>query len=567
MYVWKNTTWEDATVAQRIASIAPELDEHPHAQRTGLTLLEQADEVRREAARQLQHAQQATLSQFFTPPPIARLMASMLACDQPSVRLLDAGAGSGMLFAAAVAELVARPCPPERISVTAYEVDTELAAYARQSAELCHAACATRGIDFHSTIIQADFLEAAVQRIRGNLFDAQAEHEPFDCAILNPPYRKIHSQSRHRRLLRQLGIETSNLYTGFLAAAMQLLAPSAEMIAITPRSFCNGPYFTDFRKTLLRTMRLRHLHVFESRQEAFGDDDVLQENIILSAVKGSPAPAFVRVTSSHGTDDELLLSREVPYERVVRAGDPHAFIHIVADELGERMSQRLSMFTCSLADLGLTVSTGRVVDFRVREYLRASAEPGTVPLVYPMHFAAGYVAWPRPDSRKPNALVFAVKTQPQVVPNEHYVLVRRFSAKEERRRIVAAVYDADRVPCEHVGFENHLNYFHRNGRGLDMSLARGLAAYLNSTLVDEHFRQFSGHTQVNATDLRSLRYPATDALCRLGTRIGEEFPAQATLDALVQEELIGMAEASEVDVIRTRRLRRPRSGRQMRPTI
>lgn len=536
-------------MAQRIASIAPEPDEHPHAQRTGLTLLEQVDTLRRRAAQRIQHNQQAALGQYLTPLPIARLMASMLTCDTPNVCLLDAGAGSGMLFTAAVAELLARPAPPTRISVTAFELDAELAAYARRAMELCRAACELHGVDFESSVIQADFLEVAVHRIRGNLFDTETTCEPFDCAILNPPYRKIHSQSRHRRLLRQLGIETSNLYTGFLAATMQLLAPTAEMVAITPRSFCNGPYFAGFRKSLLRTMHLRHLHVFESRQEAFSDDDVLQENLILAATKGSPAPAYVHVTSSPGADDELILSRDVPYEQVVRKDDPHAFIHIVADELGERMSQRLSAFTCSVADLGLTVSTGRVVDFRVREYLRACAEPGTVPLIYPAHFASGYIAWPRFDGRKPNALLLAARTQPQVVPNEHYVLVRRFSAKEERRRIVAAVYDADRVPCEHVGFENHLNYVHRDGRGLDLPLARGIAAYLNSTLIDEHFRQFSGHTQVNATDLRSLRYPAAAALRQLGMRIGEAFPAQVTLDALVQEELISMAEAPDVDPV------------------
>jgi adenine-specific DNA-methyltransferase len=32
-------------------------------------------------------------------------------------------------------------------------------------------------------------------------------------------------------------------------------------------------------------MALRELHVFESRKAAFAEDDVLQENIILHAVK------------------------------------------------------------------------------------------------------------------------------------------------------------------------------------------------------------------------------------------------------------------------------------------
>ena len=55
-----------------------------------------------------------------------------------------------------------------------------------------------------------------------------------------------------------------------------------------------------------------------------------------------------------------------------------------------------------------------------------------------------------------------------------------------------------------AGFENHLNYFHENGEGLPLDLAKGLAAFLNSDAVDQYFRIFSGHTQVNATDLRNL---------------------------------------------------------------
>jgi adenine-specific DNA-methyltransferase len=95
----------------------------------------------------------------------------------------------------------------------------------------------------------------------------------------------------------------------------------------------------------------------------------------------------------------------------------------------------------------------------------------------------------------------------------------------------ATVYATDLV-----GFENHLNYFHRNGRGLDYDLARGLAAFLNSTLVDEYFRQFNGHTQVNATDLRSLRYPTQTQLRALGQRVGERLLNQQQLDDLISWE-------------------------------
>jgi adenine-specific DNA-methyltransferase len=113
----------------------------------------------------------------------------------------------------------------------------------------------------------------------------------------------------------------------------------------------------------------------------------------------------------------------------------------------------------------------------------------------------------------------------------------RFSTKEHTRRVVAAVYDPQRIPAEQVGFENHTNFFHVDGQGLRMNLATGLATFLNSTLVDLYFRQFSGHTQVNATDLRNFKYPRRSQLEQLGLRIGQMFPCQETLDNHVKEVL------------------------------
>lgn len=85
-----------------------------------------------------------------------------------------------------------------------------------------------------------------------------------------------------------------------------------------------------------------------------------------------------------------------------------------------------------------------------------------------------------------------------------------------------------------VGFENHLNYFHDNGHGLGSYLAKGLVVYLKSTLVDSFFRQFNGHTQVNATDLRKLQYPTREELEHLGQKVGDNF-SQEKIDKLMDE--------------------------------
>ena len=96
-------------------------------------------------------------------------------------------------------------------------------------------------------------------------------------------------------------------------------------------------------------------------------------------------------------------------------------------------------------------------------------------------------------------------------------MVRRFSSKEEKRRVVASVVQPSCFPeAERLGLENHLNVFHERKQGLPELLAQGLAVFLNTTAVDENFRQFNGHTQVNATDLRLMKYPSRAALIALG---------------------------------------------------
>ena len=122
-----------------------------------------------------------------------------------------------------------------------------------------------------------------------------------------------------------------------------------------------------------------------------------------------------------------------------------------------------------------------------------------------------------------------------MVPKGVYVLVKRFTAKEERKRIVATVFrpEGNLAGFESIGFENHLNYFHHRGGGLDDRLAEGLAVYLNSTVVDSYFRQFSGHTQVNATDLRGLRYPSREQLYQLAENVAASARDQEAIDAAV----------------------------------
>lgn len=128
--------------------------------------------------------------------------------------------------------------------------------------------------------------------------------------------------------------------------------------------------------------------------------------------------------------------------------------------------------------------------------------------------------------------------------------MKRFTAKEERRRLVPAVLHPGDAPGARIGIENHLNYFHRDGASLGDLEAHGLAGFLGSSLVDQYFRQFSGHTQVNASDLRSLRYPDAATLRAMGRRLRGRLGDQREIDQVVREALMSDTEA--IDPVRAR---------------
>jgi adenine-specific DNA-methyltransferase len=505
-----------------------------------------ADQYRAEAYEAVGENARSEHGQFFTPPPIAHMMASLFENLPSEIRLLDAGAGVGTLTAAFVDEIIARDKLPEKISVTVYEQELEFQPYLKETLGKCRKACERAGILFSSTIKVEDFVNAASAMLRPRLLEGQIQR--FNCAILNPPYKKIHSQSAYRLRLREAGIETGNLYTAFLALTSGILEPGGQLVAITPRSFCNGPYYKAFRKLFDSQMAFQHIHMFDSRDKVFAGDDVLQENIIFRAVKiGSKQN--VTITSSQSPQDDIRIHRTVAYPRVINPDDPHLFIHITASDIDQNIADRIEHFPCTLTDLGLDVSTGRVVDFRAKPFLRQLPDKNTVPLIYPHHMKNGFVCWPDVNHRKPNAFVDSQETKKWLLSGGHYVVVRRFSSKEEPKRIYAAVYDPEQVKNTAVAFENHVNVFHAWNKGIKPELARGLAIYLNSTLLDVYFRQFNGHTQVNATDLRSLLYPHRETLEQWGQTYHDTFPNQQTIDALIEAELQTMTDLETPDPV------------------
>lgn len=175
--------------------------------------------------------------QYFTPSAVAVFMAAMFPDVQgPEVRLLDPGAGIGGLACAFVIGMNHK-IPRLRYYVDCYEIDEKLLfKLAMNLGELRSIA------NVENTVYNADFIEKSVDHL------LEFNKPKYTHVILNPPYKKIHSSSKHRKLLRSVDLEVVNLYSAFVSMSLELLQNDGYLVAIIPRSFCNGTYYLPFRK-------------------------------------------------------------------------------------------------------------------------------------------------------------------------------------------------------------------------------------------------------------------------------------------------------------------------------
>ena len=483
--------------------------------------------------------QRSELGQFMTPATVARLMAGQFNNLSGHINLLDPGAGVWSLTAAFVERLLTNSNQVESCFITAYEVEASFIPSLQECLNHCCQALKNRGIKADYCLQNESFIGSITEN-NLPLFNTYTQN--FTHAIMNPPYKKINSKSIEKKILSKLGIETVNLYSAFVWLSILQLSINGEIVAITPRSFCNGSYFRPFRQAFLEKMVLQNIHIFESRSLAFAEDNVLQENIIFHATKTEIKPKFIEISiNSEQELDSFSEMRLVPYNQVIEKNDPEMFIHVLTNSLEDALKVQMDKFPSTLEELSLEISTGPVVDFRLKSSLRNSLDDQTVPLIYPESIKPGKVLFPPTKPKKSIAIEKNQETQKWLIPSGCYIVVKRFSAKEEKRRIVAAVsYPID---SSALGIENHLNYYHAKGKGMNLDLAKGLTAFLNSTLFDQYFRLFSGNTQVNATDLRKIKYPCKNDLIKLGTQIHESAFDQDQIDQLVHQNLSIMSEA------------------------
>lgn len=479
------------------------------------------------------------LGQFFTPPDVASFIAELALPVGGSVRILEPGAGTGILTAAVCERLVGRA---KSVHIDAYELHPRLAKVCEQV--LAHTAEWLADHDIGCTFVvrRADFVMENASYLQPSLFNEHRER--YDLAIANPPYFKLLKDDRRARAAAHIVHGQPNIYAIFMAIMASLLRDNGVMVTITPRSFTTGEYFRRFREVLFSTVLPEAIHLFGSRTDAFRKDEILQENVIMRA-RRTRAEAKVTITTSAGVRDlDERRSRSVSLRDVVDLRSRDLAVHIPTNDVDDRVLSFIRSWPETLHTLGLSVSTGPVVAFRAVEFLHETPNGAReVPLLWLQHVRMMDIRWPLDGSNKRQYIANCTDSQYLLLPNATFVVMRRFSAKEEHRRIVAAPLFEGELPGRMIGLENHLNYVHRPKGKLAHAEALGLAALLNSAIIDRFFRISNGNTQVSAVELRNLPLPPVDTIKAIGRRIEREGTEE--LDCVIADALDVPADLSE----------------------
>ena len=480
---------------------------------------------------------------FLTPVPVAEFMAGRVKAAGRELRILDPAAGAGVLCCAAVEALVSRNPTPGAVELVAHEVDGDLIAPLRAVLDHLAGWCRGRGVALAVRLEATDFIlaHAGVLHPCDGTIPFRKKTDGFDAVVANPPYFKIGKNDPRAAVASAVVHGQPNIYALFMAVGAALLRAGGDFVFITPRSFASGPYFRRFRAVFFDMIRPTEVHVFGSRRDAFSRDEVLQENVILSGVRrlrGCRAEdvGSLAISSSRGVGDVgAPVRRMVPVRTALDRASPDKVLRLPICGEDDEALALVDSWPGSLRDLGLNVSTGPVVPFRAAGLIGrdARAPASHAPLLWMSHVRAMRIAWPL-DRRKPE-YVRRSGAGTLLLPNGNYVLLRRFSAKEEPRRLTAAPWLASEFAVPEIGIENHLNYVHRPGGTLSEDEAWGLAALYNSRLLDTWFRAVNGNTQVSATELRAMPHPAHGTIVALGRRVKRLADPMEGLDALVMD--------------------------------
>lgn len=501
-----------------------------------------ADRIGRVYAKSVSTQHKKDNGQFFTPGEIARFMSGLVKPPvSNSLKILDPGCGTAILSSSLIEKIVEKKSKVKDIELVVYETDKDILPFTKASLNYLDLWLKKNKIQLKVTINTSDFVlenKACFENTPTLFFESQKSI--YDLIISNPPYFKIQKEDKRAIVAKSIVWGQPNIYSIFMMTAAKLLKKGGELIFITPRSFASGNYFRAFREAFLQEISVEQVHLFGSRTDTFDRDEVLQETLILKGRKKDPGDYRSSIIISHSRgikDIENLTQKSYKASALIDFNSKEKILHLPINDIEDKVINLFKSWSGSLNQYDIQISTGPVVSFRVTKYLHERHPSPTVPLapLYQLiNTAKMRFEWPVKRKNKSQYIELCEETKSILLPNKNYIFLRRFSAKDDKSRLIATPYFVDISQADFIGVENHLNYIYRPKGHLDRNEILGLSALLNSHLFDTYFRTFNGNINVSATELREMPLPPLADI----KQIGNQFILQNDFSQVKVDEIV-----------------------------
>ena len=238
--------------------------------------------------------------QFFTPIPVARLMAKWVMKDNPET-VLDPAFGLGVFYD----EIIKIPSK-DQVRFIGYEIDSNILAFLNDNEN-----------SPYLQVINGDYLTVDAGR--------------FDGIICNPPYMRFQKFLKRHAILPKIEekigkklIGYSNISSVFLVKSLNELKVNGSLAFIMPFEFFNTGYGKEIKKSLLANHLLKQIIIFSNEKEIFPDatttvcvllckNDGKKEDIKITHIKASEE--INKISDISDSYQKEITPSDLPYDK------------------------------------------------------------------------------------------------------------------------------------------------------------------------------------------------------------------------------------------------------------
>jgi len=466
--------------------------------------------------REKSKSENVRLGRLFTKKDTARLMAGMLNIDESKTAftVLDPGAGTGILSAAAVEEICKRAPLCKQIFLTCYETCGDFIPMLEDNLERIRKKCRhDYNVKLYITVYRENYIVDAKNHYTVTFFDTV--EDKYDIIIANPPTELIEKGSDEA--VSAGGVTQLKVNAAFLFARMasRHLEDGGQLVIVLPTTYATASQITALRREMSEQLSVNKIHLFVGKQKNLKRAVPLKKNFVISYVKGE-RPEEISITTSTDSGKTVTELPKLAYDFVVDSAS--GMLTLPKSVEDTKIVKYISDFPETLTSLGLKMSTGLIIDSKCEGLLFTEPIKSTVPVIRAATIQNGTINFPQPIKRQYLAPVNTSIVQ----KNKNLIIIKRIPAKSDERFVNSAIYLASQLPAyRYISTHNKINFIDTKDKNSEMCarFAFGLFALLNSTIYDRYISIVSKSTQINSKEMRSLPLPPRNIIENIGMRL------------------------------------------------